>query len=417
MTRFLLTIFLIGFTTLGWSQSEQQKKLEQRKAQIIKEMKELQKLVSSETKKEKSVLSKIEENVSKIKLSEKLINTTQRQTKLLTDDIYLNQLKINKLNRELKVLKEDYANMVVKAYKSRSEQSRIMFILSSEDFLQAYKRMQYMKQYASFRKIQGDEIKNKMLQLEELDRTLNGQKKEKQKLLSESEKQRNDLQKDKNEQEKLVKTIQKDKKKLAADIKKKQQEAKEIDRQIDKMIKEAIAEANRKAAAKAASAAEKKEIAAAAKAEPNKIALTKEGKIIAANFSANKGRLPWPVKEGYISDHFGTHAHPVVKSTTITNNGIDITTNPGMAVRAVFDGEVGEIQIIGGTNNKIVYIQHGNYFTVYWNLSSINVRSGDKVKANESIGTVATSPSGKTVMKFYVVQNTKYLNPASWIAQ
>lgn len=417
MTRFFLTILLIGCTTLSWGQTDQQKKLEQRKAQILKEMKTLQGLVNSESKKEKTVVSKISENIAKIKLSEKLINTTQKQTKLLTDDIYTNQLKINKLNRELKLLKEDYANMVVRAYKNRSEQSRIMFILSSQDFLQAYKRVQYMKQYASFRKIQGDEIRNKTLQLEELNRTLGGQKTAKETLLTQSEQEKEKLKKDKEEQEKLVKAIQKDKKKYAGEIKKMQAEAKDIDKKIDKMIKDAIAEANRKAAAKATTVAEKKEIAAAVKAEPNKIALTKEGRLIADNFKANKGRLPWPVKEGYISVPYGDQPHPLDKTLKIHNSGIDITTNPGTSVRAVFGGEVGKIQLIQGSMNKIVYIQHGNYLTVYYNLSSINVKSGDKVNANETIGTVATSPSGKTVLKFCVMQNTTSLNPSSWVVQ
>lgn len=415
MTRLFLTIFLIGFVTFGYSQTDQRKKLEQRKAQILKEMKELQNLESQSKTKEKSVLGKIEENSTKIKLSEKLINTTSKQTRLLTDDIYTNQLSINKLNRELKVLKEDYANMVVRAYKSRSEQSRIMFILSSENFLQAYKRMQYMKQYASFRKVQGDEIRSKMAELEERVVTLSGQKKEKEVLLSESEKQKQELEKDKREQETLVKAIRKDKKKYAAEIKKKQQEAKEIDRKIDRMIKDAIAAANKKAAAKATTAAEKKEITEAAKKEPNKIVLTKEEKLTSSNFKANAGRLPWPVTEGYVSSKFGKHESPIEKGVVVENNGIEITSKPGAAVRAVFDGEVTQVQIISGT--KTVTIRHGEYFTFYFNLSSVNVSVGDKVSTKQNIGTIHTYPSGKTVMRFFVSQNTKFLNPESWIAK
>lgn len=409
MAKFFLTILLIGFTTIGWSQSDQQKKLELRKAQILKEMMELQNLVSKENKKEKSVLSKIYENNTKIKLSEKLINTTSKQTRLLTDDIYTNHLKINKLNSELGVLKEDYSNMVVRAYKSRSEQSRIMFILSSETFLQAYKRMQYMKQYASFRKVQGQEIKTKMAELENLNVTLDGQKKEKQKLLTESEKQKQLLEKDKEDQEQLVKSIQKDKKKYTADIKKKQQEAKEIQRQIDKMVRDAIAAANKKSAK---SGSEKSE---SATAEPNKIVLTKEGKLIADNFKANKGKLPWPVEKGYISLGYGDQPHPVLKTIEIHNSGVEITTESGSSARAVFGGEVMSVQIISG--NKVVYIQHGDFITVYYNLASVNVKSGDKVDTKEKIGTVFTNPgSGKTVLKFFVLQNTTYLNPSSWIA-
>lgn len=415
MTRLFLTVFLIGFVSFGYSQTDQRKKLEQRKAQILKEMKELQNLESQSKTKEKSVLGKIEENSTKIKLSEKLINTTSKQTRLLTDDIYTNQLSINKLNRELKVLKEDYANMVVKAYKSRSEQSRIMFILSSENFLQAYKRMQYMKQYASFRKVQGDEIRSKMAELEGRVTTLSTQKKEKEVLLSESEKQKQELEKDKREQETLVKAIRKDKKKYAAEIKKKQQEAKEIDRKIDRMIKDAIAAANKKAAAKATTAAEKKEITEAAKKEPNKIVLTKEEKLTSSNFKANAGRLPWPVTEGYVSSKFGKHESPIEKGVVVENNGIEITSKPGAAVRAVFDGEVTQVQIISGT--KTVTIRHGEYFTFYFNLSSVNVSVGDKVSTKQNIGTIHTYPSGKTVMRFFVSQNTKFLNPESWIAK
>lgn len=415
MTRFFLTIFLISFVALGYGQTDQRKKLEQRKAQILKEMKELQNLESQTKTKEKSVLGKIEENSTKIKLSERLISTTSKQTRLITDDIYTNQLSINKLNRELKVLKEDYANMVVRAYKSRTEQSRIMFILSSENFLQAYKRMQYMKQYASFRKVQGDEIRAKMTELEQRVAQLSGQKKEKEVLLSESEKQKQELEKDKQEQEKLVKTIRKDKKKYAAEIKKKQQEAKDIDRKIDKMLKDAIAAANKKAAAKATTAAEKKEITEAAKKEPNKIVMTKEEKLTASNFAANKGKLPWPVREGYISSRFGRNESPYEKGVIVENNYVEIATNKGSAVRAIFKGEVTFVQIISGT--KTVTVRHGDYFTMYFNLGSVNVDVGDKVTTGQNIGTVYTYPSGKTVMRFYVSQNSKFLNPESWITK
>lgn len=445
MTKFFLTIILICFTTLSWGQSAQQKKLEERKAQILKEMEELRNLVSKENKKEKTVLNKIDDNRAKIKLSENLISTTTKQTRLLTDDIYTNQIKINKLTKELNVLKEDYANMIVKAYKNRSEQSRIMFLLSSETFLQAYKRMQYMKQFSSFRKIQGEEIKSKMAEAERLDATLGGQKKEKEKLLAESEDQKEALEKDKQEQEKLVKTIQQDKKKYAADIKKKQKEQKEIDRKIDKIIKDAIIAANKRAAEKAAAKAaaakaaaakaaaakatpaekkkEKETAVAAAKAAPatkattNKITLTKESKLESDSFKANKGKLPWPVAEGAVSIKFGLQKDPFGNNFQIDSKSIEITTKPGTAVRSIFNGEVLDVQVIGGTRNKIVLISHGDFITVYWNLSTINVRTGDKITTKQTIGTVATSPSGKTALTFYIMQNTTPLNPSSWITK
>jgi len=421
MKRLFLTIFFISISTLGFAQggTSEQRKLELRKAEIQKEIKALNSLFKSETSKEKSVLTKISDNNARIKLSEKLISTTHRQTRLLTDDIYLGQLKINKLNRELKVLKEDYANMLVKAYKNRSEQSRIMFLLSSEDFLQAYKRLQYMKQYASFRKIQGDEIRSKMNELNQRVAKLEVQKKDKQKLLTESQKEKQTLEEDRQEQEKMVKTIQKDKKKYTAEISKKQKEAKDIDRKVDNMIRAAIAEANKKTAK---STVESKTTTAAAATAANtsstKIVLTKEGKIASDSFKANKGKLPWPVAEGYISDPYGTHPHPVYKTMPIHNNGINITTKPETTVRAVFAGEVMSVQLIQGTGNKIVYIQHGDFITVYYNLSSVSVSSGSKVSLKQNIGTVASNPvTNEAVLKFFVLQNTTNLNPSSWIAQ
>ena len=363
MTRLFLTIFLVGFTALGWGQTEQQRKLEQRKAEILKEIKALESLEKKEDTKEKSLLTKIYENDTKIKLSQQLINTTSKQTRILTDEIYLNQLRINKLNRELKVLKEDYAAMVLKAYKSRSQQSRIMFILSSESFLQAYKRMQYMKQYASFRKVQGEEIRTKMTEVEMLIGKLEGQKKEKVQLLAESEKQKESLLGDKKEQEKLVKNIRKDKKKYASDIKKKRQEAKDLQKQIDKLIRDAIAAANKKAAAEA-KGSEKAAVASAASAAPNKIVLTKESKLVSDSFKANKGRLPWPVAEGYVSQHYGIHRHPTESSVEIQNYGMEITAKPGAEVRAVFNGTVGDIHLFSDTKTKTVYVYHGDFITV-----------------------------------------------------
>jgi len=417
MKRLVLTIFFIGISTLGMAQGgDQQRQLEQRKAEIQKEIRELNALIKGENSKEKTVLNKIADSKTKIQLSEKLIATTNKQTRLITDDIYLNQLKINKLRRELVVLKEDYADMLVQAYKSRGDQSRIMFILSSENFLQAYKRLQYMKQYASFRKIQGDEIKGKMTDLDATLSKLETQKKDKQKLLAESEQEKDNLEKDRREQEDLVKSIQKDKKQYAADINKKKKEAKEIERKIDRMVRDAIAAANKKTAKKTTTESKATTNAAAAAPE-NKIVLTKEGKIVSDNFKNNKGRLPWPVAKGFISDKFGTHNHPTIKNMPIHNSGVDITTDPGSTVRAVFGGEVMTVQIIEGTRNKIVYIQHGDFITIYYNLSSINVSKGDKVAFKENIGTVATNPvTGECVLKFLVLQNTTYLNPASWIA-
>ena len=400
-----------------WSQTDQEK-LEQRKAQIQEEIRAQERLLESQNSKQKSVSTVIAQQTEKIKLREKLIYTTEKQSKLLKNDMYLNQLQINKLNRELIVLKEDYTRMIVKSYKSRSEQSRAMFLLSSENFLQAYKRAQYMKQYASYRKIQGEEIKTKSAQLFTFNGKLEVQKTEKQKLIEEQEKERLKLEQDKREQEILVNSIKKDKKKTRAEIRKKQQESRAIDKQIDKLIREAIVEANKKAAEANRKANPKKIVTAAetkAIESSTKIILTPEAKIIADNFKINRGKLPWPVEKGTVYSGFGDQPHPVYKTLTVHNSGVDIATEDGANARAVFGGIVTKVIVLSPVN-KAVFIQHGDYFTVYQNLSSVNVSKGDKVSIKQNLGKIRTNgDSGKTILKFMILQNTTPNNPSSWL--
>jgi septal ring factor EnvC (AmiA/AmiB activator) len=394
-------------TSLMWGQDSQQEKLEKRKAEIQQEILANEKLLQTVKKKEKSAVNVIVLQNNKIKLKEKLIHTTEKQTKILGNDMYINQMKINRLNKELVILKEDYAKMIVKSYKSRSEQSRAMFLLSSENFLQAYKRAQYMKQYTSYRKMQGEEIKSKTNELLGYNERLNIQKVAKKKLLAENTKEKLSLEKEKREQLKLVNSIKKDKKKIIASIKKKQQESRAIDRQIDRLIREAIAEANRKAAIANPNAP-------VATYSSSRIVLTAESKILADNFRANRGKLPWPVEKGFVSLGYGDQAHPVYPSLVIHNSGVEITTDQGSTARAVFGGEVTSVIVLSPVN-KAVMIQHGDCFTVYQNLSSVFVSKGDKVNIKQSLGKIRTNGEGKTVLKFTISQNTTYNNPASWL--
>ena len=443
MPKFILSLFFILITSLSWSQSAQDK-LEARKLQIQKEIRENQELLKSVRTKEKSTTSELLLQKNKITLKENLIQTTERQSKLLANDMYINQKKINEQTKELEELRADYAELIVKSYKSRSEQSRAMFLLSSESFLQAYKRAQYMKQYASFRKSQGDEIQKKTKVLEVLNEKLKSQKVEKEKLIAENRKEKESLELERKDTEKIFQGILKDKKNITTDIRKKEQESKKIDKEIDRLIRAAIAEANRKAAAEAAAAAAaaaakaaalakanptsapaKKAAAAAAaavvatKAEPvssTKIALTPEGEIVAANFRANKNKLPWPVERGVVTLGYGQQAHPVHKSLIIYNSGVEITTEKGALARAVFGGEVSSVMVLSPIN-KIVIIQHGDFFSVYQNLNHVTVNKGDKVSLKQSIGTVNTNgETGATVIKFLISQNAVYVNPQQWLS-
>ena len=400
-----------------YSQPPTQEELEERKAKIQLEIQEKEQLLQSVKSKEKSVVTQLQIQKEKIGLKEKLIKTTEKQTKLLGNDIYVNQIKINQLNRDLEQLRKDYTAMILKSYKSRSEQSRAMFLLSSENFLQAYKRAQYMKQYASYRKMQGHEIEGKTKQLVGYTNKIVVQKTEKEKLIAENENEKKELVKEKKEQEKIASQIQKQKGKIIAEIKKKQQETKKIDAQIQKLIRETIAAANKKTAAAKAKANPNTTTAESTKAVESsaKIVLTSEGQLVANNFRANKGKLPWPVEKGAVSLPYGDQPHPVYRTLTVHNSGVEITTENGASARSVFGGEVTKVIKLSPLNIA-VFIQHGDYFTVYQNLISVNVSVGDKVSTKQSIGKIRTNgDTGKTILKFLILQNTTYNNPASWL--
>lgn len=419
MYKILFTFSFIFFSTFSWAQGDdEQEKLEKRKAQIQLEIRAQEILMRSKNHVQKSITKDIEQQNKKIQLEEKLITINEKQSKVLKKNMQLNQIQINRLVKELAILKEDYAEMILKSYKGRSEESRAMFLLSSKNFLQAYKRAQYMKQYTNYRRAQGEEISLKTSQLENYNGKLDSQKEAKLKLIAEQEKAKQMLEADKKEKERIVTAILKDKKKIAQAIKKKQQESRAIDRQINRLIREAIAEANRKAAAAAKLANPSKVVTAAetkALESTAVIVLTPEAKIIADNFRANRGKLPWPVEKGRIYSRYGDQPHPIYKTLMIHNSGIDIETSEGATARAVFGGTVTKVIVLSPVN-KAVFIQHGDYFTVYQNLSSVNVSKGDKVNIKEPLGRVRTNgDTGKTILKFMILQNTIPNNPSSWV--
>lgn len=405
----LYLIFFIGLIAVSFSyaQVDKQKELEEKRKAILEEIKQINSLLFKTKKEEKSVLSQVEDINQRIKASENLIRVTNQQANLLTRNINSNMDKIGALREELKLMKADYAAMVQKSYKSKSQQSRIMFLLSSENFLQAYKRVQYMKQYAAFRKKQGEGIRTKTEELQKLNADLIEQKKTKQKLIAENEVAKNRLTDERKSQQALVATLKQDESKYTSQIRKKQQEADKIDREIDALIRAAIEEANRlaKASNKVASKPE----------SSGAFAMTAEDKALAANFVSNKGKLPWPVEKGMVIKSFGTHQHPQFPNVTTNSSGVEIATEDNAPVRAIFEGQVMSIQVIKGAN-KVVFIQHGDYISVYSNLATVSVKKGDKVATKQTIGTVAKSTTeGRTVLKFYIYQNKTKINPANWI--
>ena len=401
MLKYIILFFaLITVTTSFGQEEERQRKLEEQKARLQEEIREQEKLLQTQRKKEKSVVKVVEQQNVKIGLQQKLIRTTEKQKKVLGNSMYINQVEVNKLKKELTLLKEDYAKNIVKSYKSRSEQSKVMFILSSDNFLQAYKRFQYMKQYSSFRKVQGEQIKEKTKQLELYNNKLAVQKKEKEKLIAESEQEKKALELERQEQQKLLKSIKKDKNKIIADIRKKQKEARAIERQIERLIREAIAAANRKSGNTT---------------NTTTFVLTPEAKELANDFKANRGRLPWPVEKGALTKRFGRQPHPLEPSIMIESSGIEVSSERGAKARAVFNGEVSDIQM-APNGTATVMIRHGDYTTTYSNISKVYVSKGSKVSTKQALGEIFYNQSaGRSVLKFLIYQNMTKLNPQIWI--
>ena len=385
---------------IGFSQNKKQQELEERRQELRQEINKINQLQQENKSKEKSQLSLIVNYNYKISVLNNLISVTNQQANLLTREINSNQKKITKLRDELKALKEDYAAMIVKSYKSKNQQSRIMFLLSSDNFKQAYKRLQYMKQYSDHQKQQGREIKTKSEELQSINASLLVQKVDKQKLINENRVVQKTLEEERKQHQVLMASIKKNINVYAAQIKAKQQEADRIDREIDRIIREAIVKSNKKAG----------------KAETSVgFSLTAEEKVLASNFVSNKGKLPWPVEKGFVTLGYGTQPSPIDKSVSIRSNGVRIATEKGAKVRAVFNGEVSRIVVIKNSN-PIVMIRHGNFITAYKNLSKVYVKEGDKVTTKQEIGEVFTNPSnGDTILNFIIYENLNTLNPAEWV--
>jgi len=399
-------VFFFLVSAISFGQTKEQKALERKRAKIQKEIREINRLLSKETKQKGTVLDQMESIDQKISAQQKLIRVTNQQANLLNRQINANVRNIGQLKKDLLTLKEDYAAMIRKSYQNKSQQSRLMFLLSSESFLQAFKRVQYMKQYTQYRKEQGESIVAKADTLTKTNEKLVAQRKQKEQLLKENKTSKKQLQSEKSTKNTLLATIKKNENKFVASIKTKQKEARKIDKQIEKLIRSAIVASNKKAGVKTTT-----------KSSSTKFVLTPEAKIVANNFTANKGKLVWPVEKGFKSKGFGVYKDAVYPGIKHQNNGVIIATDKGADARAIFEGEVIAVLAVPG-GNKGVQIKHGNYISTYYNLSKVYVKKGNKVTAKEAIGKVHTNlVNNKTLLKFYLYRDVSKLNPEEWIYQ
>ena len=397
MKKWVWLLMLVPVLTLA---QDKKAALEEQKKRLQKEIVQINTLIKTSAKKRSDVLTQVETVQLKMDRQDALIRLTNRQINRLNQEINLNLRNIEKLRGELIVLKKDYSEMVISARKNKSTQNHLMFLLSSESFWQAYKRMVYMKQYTAYRKQQGEQIAAKTKALQEYTTSLVSQRKDKKELIEENREAQKKLDSIRKRHNKLVLDLKKRERNYYDQIKKKQKQQQIIDKEIARLIREAIAASNKKAGTKTGN-----------------FVLTPEAKVLAANFISNKGRLPWPVEKGIVTQQFGTQRHPIVRTTTIKSNGVTISVPAGTTARSVFEGKVLNIVQFKGSN-PIVLVQHGNYITTYKNLSKVYVKKGDRLTAKQVIGEVFTNKdTGKTTLQFSLFQNTSPQNPALWLYQ
>ena len=396
---FLLTT-LILYSTSCYAQNLTQKDLELKRISLVNEIKNIQKLINNSKDEKKLVLENIENLNYKLDLQNEIIKITNNELNIISVSIRNNQESINQLQKSQQILKSQYSEMILKSYKTRSKTGKLMFIFSSVNFQQALKRIQYFKQYSEFQNNQLQKIAVNTKELKSLANKLNNDKNLQLKLVSDNKKIKNNINLEISKKNNLLNFISNNQTKYLREIKLKQQKTAKIDKEIEKIIAKAIAESNRK------------------KNTSSKLfALTPEAKILSNNFISNKGKLPWPVEKGYISLKYGKQPHPIVKTATIQSNGIRIITASFQKARTIFNGTV--YRIISSKNgSKTLLIQHGNFFTVYKNLSVIYVKKGDKVSTKQELGQIITNKSsGQTILSFSLFRDNKTENPLLWIGK
>jgi len=335
---------------------------------------------------------------------EELLRNIRNKITFINRRINVLTKETENLNHELEELKNSYANMIRHTYKNRDANHRLKFIFSSQDFNQAYMRMKYMQQYAHHRKLQAEKIQKATEKLEMQISELEENKNQQQELLAEHRKEIQNISREKEEQNQTVQALRNKEQSLLNQLQQHEKEAEELSRAIQKIIEEE----RRRAAEKAR---------AEGRVAPTTVfELTPEEQIISDNFYENKGSLPWPSERGIITRPFGEQPHPVLPNIRISNDGINISTTEGAKARAVFEGIVVRVFSVPGGNNAVI-IRHGEYLSVYSNLSEVNVRNGQKVYTRQEIGVISTDPRDmKTELHLQIWKGTQKLNPSEWIA-
>ncbi len=411
MKKYLFILFALFFCFSNEVYCQKKKTKAQVQAELNKAKKDIERTskLLKETEKSKSVsIERVTLLSQQIEERNRYVNTLQQEIEYIEGDIAATNTQIHTLSTQLEQIQADYKKALFTVYKVNGQYQQLIFLLSSEDFNQAYNRLKYLQYYSDYMIQQSERIKSLQDSLgsrkAELDKLLLHKKN----IVGEKQSEARKLEQDKYLEDATIKKLNSKQQELKQKLAEKQALAKKLDKQIADLIKAEI-EAKRKAeAAKNKNTTTKSTTVST---------LTPEEKLVSTQFSGNKGRLPWPTATGKITEHFGRHKHPTLEYVEVESNGVSIATTKGAKARAIFDGTVSKIVLIPGRNTAVL-IKHGNYYTVYDNLVSVTVKAGQQVKAKQEIGTIYTDPeTNSTVIQLQIWQELEKLDPEQWLSK
>ena len=368
------------------------KDLQNKQKKLQEEIEQTNKMLKQTKRDESATMNKLTLIGQNIKNQKKLIRTLDNEIVALNKQMNKLTKTRDSLQVVLNAYKSDYAQMIRQTHYARLQQSPLLFLLSSDSWQQLARRARYLQEVAHYRQEQVRRIEQTQAEIDTQNSLLKANKSDKQTALSSRKREQENLKRDERKQQTMLNQLKSKEKDLSKQLKQQQKKVNELNKKIDDMIRKQTEKAS-------------------------KTTLTKEQQLLAGGFEANKGRLPWPVEKGMISGHFGKQQHPVYSQVTIDNKGVYLQTTAGTKARAVYKGEVTSCFMVGGT--YAVIVQHGNYRTVYSNLSKLNVKQGDNVDTKQTIGTIYTDAEQdqKTELYFQIYKDRDILNPELWIAR
>lgn len=405
MFRSLFVLIIFSFALFcNPLQGQTREELEREKENLEREIRITNQLLTETRQTAEVNLGQLTMLNNQISRRTDLLGTIQNEIRLINRRIESLNRTVKELENDLEELKESYAQMIRHAARNRDAARRMMFVFSSADFNQAYMRLRYMQQYGRHRRKQAEMIEERQARLGEQIATLEQEQARQQALLQRQREEVRELAQEKASQERAVEQLQSREEELRQQLRQQEREAQALQNAIRRVIEEERRRARERAEAEG-------------RETTDMFALTPEEQLISDNFAGNRGKLPWPLERGVITSHFGQQAHPVLPGIQISNNGIDISTSEGARARAIFEGRVSRVISVPGGFYAVI-IRHGEYLSVYANLSEVFVSNGQNVDIRQEIGVVGTNRSeAKTLLHLEIWKGNDKQNPAAWIAR